>query len=129
MTYSSIPSNNYNYRNVDLFCIQSILCFQYGTMVGIYHILMLRLTHNHHQINLLYDFMTLFLISEYLNMLKGDANSLFKKKKSNSIANVCLRGKSACFITSFTMMLQNHLQNPEKTNKQTKKQKTYQNTS
>lgn len=44
-----------------------------------YHILMLRLTHNQHQIKLLYDFMTLFLISEYLNMLKEDANSLFKK--------------------------------------------------
>lgn len=48
-------------------------------MVGIYHILMLRLTHNQHQIKLLYDFMTLFLISKYLNMLKEDANSLFKK--------------------------------------------------
>lgn len=55
------------------------ICFQYGTVVGIYHIFMLRLTHNQHQIKLLYDFMTLFLISEYLNMLKEDANSLFKK--------------------------------------------------
>lgn len=48
-------------------------------MAGIYHILMLRLTHSQHQIKLLYDFMTLFLISEYLNMLKEDANSPFKK--------------------------------------------------